>query len=118
MMINIALALTLLLSPAQTLAVQPRLTPYQAQTDAWFGEDKFKHTFLSVATVAFANAGARLVGLDDTAALAFSVGAGATAALAKEFYDRRKGGPFSVRDLTWDALGIALGAVLVAQTRE
>jgi uncharacterized protein YfiM (DUF2279 family) len=117
-MINIALALTLLLAPAQTMPVQLRWAPYQAQTDAWFGEDKFRHAFLSAATVAFANAGARLVGLDDSATLAFSVGAGVTAALGKEFYDRRKGGPFSLRDLTWDAVGIALAALLVANTRQ
>ena len=117
-MINIALALTLLLSPAQALPVPLRWAPHQTRTDAWFGEDKFKHSFLSMATVAFANAGARLFGLDDSAALSVSVGTGAVAALGKEFYDRRQGGPFSVRDLAWDALGIAAGALLVANTRE
>jgi uncharacterized protein YfiM (DUF2279 family) len=37
--------------------------------------------------------------------------------IGKEIHDRRAGGEFSFKDLTWDALGMAAGAALSQHTR-
>jgi uncharacterized protein YfiM (DUF2279 family) len=89
-----------------------------APRDEWFAEDKLKHMFLSMAVVGFAQAGARTAGAARTPAVAIGVSLGAAAGLWKEWHDRRTGRPFSARDLAWDALGIAAGALLVSQARE
>jgi uncharacterized protein YfiM (DUF2279 family) len=85
--------------------------------DRWFGEDKQRHFAMSFFVTSFGHAAARMAGLDaDVATLSGVVVAGA-AGLGKEIHDRRGGGIFSVKDLVWDAAGIAVGAVLVRQAR-
>lgn len=85
--------------------------------DAWFGEDKLRHFFLSFAATSLAYGAVRSTGAGHTAS-AIAAGAGAAAAgVWKEFHDRGRGRPFSRRDLVWDGLGILAGLVLAAQTR-
>jgi uncharacterized protein YfiM (DUF2279 family) len=86
--------------------------------DAWFGQDKLKHAFMSTAVVGFASAGARTVGLNTSESFVIGVSAGALAGLWKEWHDRRIGRPFSYRDLVWDAIGITAGAIIVDNVRE
>jgi putative lipoprotein len=86
--------------------------------DRWLGEDKLQHFFLSFALTNMTYGVGRWTGMDPTAA---SVTAGATAAAAgigKEIYDHQHGGRFSVKDLTWDGLGIATGLVVTAHARK
>ncbi len=88
-----------------------------AIADAWFAEDKLRHFFMSFAATSFAYGAARTAGLGHGPA---ELAAGASAAAAgvwKEFHDRRRGGPFSYRDLAWDAVGIAAALILAVQTR-
>jgi uncharacterized protein YfiM (DUF2279 family) len=114
-----ALTLATLARPAVGVP-EPRAPVQQPtpHTDAWFGEDKLKHAFASLALVGFAHAGARVATLDGTPAVTFAVSAATATGLWKEWRDRRTGTSFSARDLVWDALGIGVGALLVAQTRE
>ena len=79
--------------------------------DAWLAEDKLQHFTVSAAATAMGYGGARFV-LDADEAL---VTAGAVAlglGIAKELVDVRRGGPFSLKDLVWDAAGVALGLTL------
>jgi uncharacterized protein YfiM (DUF2279 family) len=84
--------------------------------DPWLGEDKLRHFAMSFAATAFAYAGARTAVEPGHARLA--AGAAATAAgVTKEIHDARAGGRFSLRDLTWNIAGVALGLALVHRTR-
>jgi uncharacterized protein YfiM (DUF2279 family) len=95
-------------------AAQPRADPPR---DAWFAEDKLKHYFMSLAATNLAYGGARLVGLERRPALFAAAGAAGAAGLWKEWYDHHRGRPFSVRDLVWDAAGVATGVVAMRATR-
>ena len=86
------------------------------QPDPWFSPDKAKHFFVSmfvesfsfsVLRAAHANRGASLAG---AAALTAGVGVG------REIYDYYHPGTPSVKDLTWDAAGIATAAMVLHQT--
>jgi uncharacterized protein YfiM (DUF2279 family) len=77
--------------------------------DAWLGPDKFKHAAMTYAITTYTFAA--------TDSEPAAVATGALSGILKEIYDRRRGSLFSVRDLVWDAAGIALGYVVVKQTR-
>jgi len=94
------------------------LTGAPAPADAWFGEDKFKHFFLSYGVTALATAGARAAGLDGRASIVAGAGVGAGAGIWKEIRDARQpGGYASVRDLVWDFAGVGAAATVAAQAR-
>jgi uncharacterized protein YfiM (DUF2279 family) len=95
-----------------------RTSIVQRPADAWFGQDKLMHAFMSTAVVGFASAGARTVGLNRSESFVIGVSSGALAGLWKEWHDRRIGRPFSFRDLVWDAIGITAGAIIVDNVRE
>jgi uncharacterized protein YfiM (DUF2279 family) len=95
----------------------PTPTPLPAvSTDRWLAEDKLRHFTMSFAVTQMAYGAAR-VALDPDPAAASAVGLAAILGVGKELVDRRAGGPFSARDLVWDAAGIALGLVLVLEIR-
>jgi putative lipoprotein len=83
--------------------------------DPWFGRDKGLHFSASASIAIVGYAGAALV----TDSRGVRVGAGAGLAMAagigKELWDLGGRGDASVRDLVWDAIGAATGA-LVAWT--
>lgn len=90
---------------------------WPVQQDRWFAEDKLKHAFSSIAALNFAFAGARTAGLRDESAIIAAALSGAAAGIWKEVHDRRRGRPFSSRDLVWDGVGLALGVLLVSNAR-
>lgn len=95
----------------------PRIPTPPAAPDAWLAEDKARHLFASLALTAVAFGGARAVGIEwPDAGIAAAVVAGG-AGLAKEFSDRARGRPFSVRDLVWDAAGVGVGVALAERAR-
>ncbi len=83
--------------------------------DPWIAFDKVEHfTFGFLFTLGgqyvFVNKG----GLTENESLPLAIGVAASAAIAKELYDRRYGsGYFSHRDLVADAAGIAVAVVLI-----
>ncbi|MDQ3556312.1 MAG: hypothetical protein M3409_06000 [Gemmatimonadota bacterium] len=88
------------------------------EPDAWIAEDKWKHFFASFAITTLAASGGRAAGLAPGASLGAGVGVAAGAGVWKEWRDtRRPDGVVSVRDLVWDAGGIAAGAVVVRRGR-
>ena len=88
------------------------------EPDRWIAEDKWKHFFASFAVTTLVASGARTAGLSPDASLAAGVAGGAGAGVWKEWRDRRTPeGTVSVRDLVWDAGGLAAAAVVVRQGR-
>jgi uncharacterized protein YfiM (DUF2279 family) len=77
----------------------------QRPADPWLSEDKFRHAAASWAAMVFSYAAARAVHDDSDTAFAVALPVTAGLGIAKEVADRRRGGPFSFRDLAADALG-------------
>ena len=84
--------------------------------DRWIAEDKARHFALSFAATSMAYGGARL-GLDPGPGRRAAAGVALLLGLGKELVDLRNGGPFSLKDLAWDAAGVALGSLLAQQIR-
>lgn len=88
-----------------TSFVHPRVRTPQEPRDEWFAVDKVQHFAMAYGTAMFGYGVLRGAGAShadaQTAALAGSLAAG----LGKELFDHGRGGPFSLKDLTWDALG-------------
>ncbi len=101
---------------APSLAAAPSTRPLQAvpevPADRWLGEDKLRHFALSFAATEMVYAGSSF-GLDGDAALPAAAATGLALGIAKELRDRRAGLHFCLKDLAWDAAGVALGVVLV-----
>ena len=89
----------------------------ELQADSWTGEDKFRHAAASWAAMVFTYAAARAVHDDSDTALAVAVPVTAAAGIAKEIVDRRRGGPFSFRDLAADALGAGAAWLFLREVR-
>lgn len=79
--------------------------------DRWFAEDKARHFALSFAATAFAYGASRFAASPDDARLAAG-GVGIALGVGKEIVDVRRGTYFSLKDLVWDAAGVALGLAL------
>jgi uncharacterized protein YfiM (DUF2279 family) len=89
----------------------------QQRGDRWFGEDKLRHFFASYAVAAVGYGSARLVGIESDAALSLATGGAVVASIGKEWADVRRGGPFSLKDLVYDAAGIAVALGILRNTR-
>ncbi|HSM37227.1 MAG TPA: hypothetical protein VK837_12575 [Longimicrobiales bacterium] len=88
-----------------------------AQPDPWIAEDKARHFFASLMIGAVAYGGATALSVEwPEAGVAAGAVAGA-AGIAKEFSDRSRGRPFSVRDLVWDAAGVGAALLLASRAR-
>ncbi len=81
-------------------------------SDRWLAEDKAQHFAMSFAATGMWYGAARLA-LEPVPARATAVGAAVAMGVGKELWDVTRGGPFSVKDLFWDALGVALGYTLL-----
>jgi putative lipoprotein len=85
--------------------------------DSWFGIDKIKHFFISAFVESVTYSALQAARVKRRPALTGAIGVTASIGVAREIHDKRKpGNRFSYRDLTWDALGIGAGAVLVTRT--
>jgi len=85
--------------------------------DAWFGIDKLKHFFMSAFVESVAYSALQAAHVNHSAALGGAIGVTMAVGVGRELHDRRvPGNLFSVRDLTWDALGAAAGAALLSHT--
>lgn len=93
------------------------LSPAVASGDRWFAPDKIQH-FLSSAFVQSMSYGAlRTTGLSHGASLAGASVTTAAVGVGKETHDLRSKGEFSIRDLTWDAVGAGTATVLLVRTQ-
>ena len=85
--------------------------------DSWLGIDKIKHFFISAFLESVSYSALQAAHVNRRPALAGAIGVSAAFGVARELHDKRTpGNHFSYRDLTWDALGIAAGTVMLKRT--
>ena len=85
--------------------------------DSWFGVDKIKHFFLSAFIESVSYSALQAAHVKRRPALAGAIGVTAAFGIAREIQNKRTPGNwFSYRDLTWDAIGIAAAAPMLAHT--
>jgi len=80
--------------------------------DSWIAEDKAQHFVMSFAVTGMSYGAARLA-VEPTPARSTAAGVTLLLGVGKEIFDARSGGWFRVKDLIWDAAGLALGYALV-----
>lgn len=88
-----------------------------AAGDRWFAPDKVKHFFTAAFVQTAAFGAFRAAGASRSASLGGATAVSSLVSVGKELYDRRTGGDASVKDLAWDAAGIAVASVALNQTR-
>jgi putative lipoprotein len=85
--------------------------------DSWFGIDKIKHFFISAFIESVSYSALQAARVDRRPAMAGAIGISAAFGVGRELHDKRTpGNHFSYRDLTWDAVGIGAGAVMLKRT--
>ena len=85
--------------------------------DSWFGIDKIKHFFMSAFIESVSYSALQAAHVNRRPALAGAIGVSAAFGVARELHDSRTpGNHFSYRDLTWDAVGIGAGALMLRHT--
>jgi len=85
--------------------------------DSWFGIDKIKHFFISAFIESVSYSALQAARVQRKSALAGAIGVSAAFGVAREVHDKRTpGNRFSYKDLSWDALGITAGAVMLKRT--
>ena len=92
----------------------PAPTP-AAPGDRWFGPDKLLHFTASAVIQSVAHTTLRSRGMRYGDASRGAAGMTAAVGIGKELWDRERHADFSLRDLAWDAIGAASGAVLMRQ---
>jgi uncharacterized protein YfiM (DUF2279 family) len=85
--------------------------------DPWFGPDKVKHFFVSAFVHSGAFSAMRAARVSHSNAQAIAGVTSISIGVGRETYDRRRGRPFSFKDLAWDAAGIVAAAALLNGTR-
>lgn len=89
--------------------------PTRARADAndpWFARDKALHFAASASITGAGYGGTALLTERPWLRLASGAALGLAAGVGKELYDQSGRGHASWRDLTWDAVGTATGAVV------
>ena len=85
--------------------------------DPWFGIDKVKHFFMSAFINSVSYSALQWAGAKHSSAMAGAIGFTMAVGVGRELHDMRvPGNLFSIRDLTWDAIGTTAGAVLTSHT--
>jgi len=85
--------------------------------DSWFGVDKLKHFFMSAFVESVTYSALQAAKVNHRPALGSAIGVTMAIGVGRELHDRRiPGNIFSVRDLTWDAIGTTAGAVMLSHT--
>ncbi len=102
-----------------SLAVNVIFAQTAVARDSWFGIDKIKHFFMSAFIESVTYSALQAAHVNRRPALAGAIGVSAAFGVGREIHDKRTpGNRFSYRDLTWDALGIGVGAAMLSHTRK
>jgi uncharacterized protein YfiM (DUF2279 family) len=88
-----------------------------AAADSWLVPDKLKHFFIAAFVESVAFAGLEAAGAERNSSLPVAVSAVVVVSIGREVHDRRTKGLFSVKDLTFDALGAAAAFFLLRHTQ-
>lgn len=105
----------------QLLSVCLAVNLVYAQTavvrDSWFGIDKIKHFFISAFIESVSYSALQAARVNHRSALAGAIGVTAAFGVGREIHDSRNpNNHFSVKDLSWNALGAGAGVVLLSHT--
>ena len=84
--------------------------------DSWFGIDKLKHFFLSAFATSVSFSALQAAGASKKTAMAGAIGASTAIGISRELYNLRTTKAFSLKDLTWDAIGTAAAATVLSRT--
>ena len=85
--------------------------------DSWFGIDKIKHFFMSAFIESVSYSALQAARVNHRSAMAGAIGVTAAIGVGREIHDSRNpNNHFSVKDLTWDALGAGAGVALLSHT--
>ncbi len=83
--------------------------------DSWFGIDKLKHFFLSAFATSVSFSALQAAGANKKTAMTGAIGASAALGISRELYNLRTTKVFSLKDLTWDAIGTAAAATVLTR---
>jgi putative lipoprotein len=94
---------------------------FYAQTavvrDSWFGIDKIKHFFMSAFIESVSYSALQAARVNHRSAMAGAIGLTAAFGVGREIHDyRNPNNHFSLKDLTWDAVGAGAGVALLSHT--
>ena len=85
--------------------------------DSWFAIDKVKHFFMSAFIESVSYSALQAAHANHRPALAGAIGITAAFGLGKEIHDyRNPNNHFSIKDLSWDAIGAGAGVILLSHT--
>jgi len=84
--------------------------------DRWFGIDKLKHFFLSAFATSVSFSALQAAGANRKTAMAGAIGASAALGISRELYNLRTTKVFSLKDLTWDAIGTGAAVTVLSRT--
>lgn len=90
--------------------------PAERPRDPWFGADKVKHFAASAVVQGMGYGALRATSAGHRSSLIGATLVTAAAGVGKELHDRRAGGPFSPRDLAWDAAGAGAATIVLVRT--
>ncbi len=85
--------------------------------DHWFAPDKVKHFFVSAFVQSVSYSALRAARADDRQAILGASAVSLAVGVGKEWHDRRAGGDFSLKDLTWDVAGAGAATLVLRRTR-
>jgi len=86
--------------------------------DSWFGVDKLKHFFLSAFATSVSYSALQAAGANRSTAMTGAIASSLALGVARETYNLRTTKLFSLKDLTWDAMGTAAAATMLNHTRK
>lgn len=85
--------------------------------DSWFGPDKIKHFFMSAFIESVTYSALQAARVNHRPALSGAIGVTMAIGVGREIHDSRNPkNHFSIQDLTWDAIGVGAGSVLLSHT--
>ena len=85
--------------------------------DSWFAIDKVKHFFMSAFIESVSYSSLQAAHANHRSAMAGAIGVTAAFGVGKEIHDyRNPNNHFSIKDLSWDAIGAGVGLVLLSHT--
>jgi len=85
--------------------------------DSWFGSDKLKHFLMSAFIESLTFSGLQAAGAHRNASFAGAIGVTSVFGIGKEIHDKRRGEPFSLHDIAWDAAGGGSAFLMLRHTQ-
>ena len=80
--------------------------------DSWFGPDKIKHFFMSAFIESVSYSALQAAHVNHRSTMVGAIGVTAAFGVGKEIHDsRNRKNHFSLKDLSWDAIGAGAGVV-------